>query len=96
MGALVTAHWVGSPSVPPGLPETQWTRRQLKDGEVMAILIYPEPYHHADENLKFIPHMSFGESGPVAKEHLPAVLTDLAVLIEDDLLPRFTPFFPAR
>ena len=88
----VTSWWKGQPTQPPP-HSTVFTHRPLKHDEVVAVVHYESPYLQPDPNLKFIPNIAFGDTGPVAREIVSIVLSDLAYLVEDRVIPLFAGFF---
>jgi hypothetical protein len=56
------------PGNPPPGSNTQWKRRPLKHGEVVAVVVYETPYPQPDPHLRFHPQPSFGVGQPLARE----------------------------
>lgn len=71
---------------------THWTRKPLEPGNIVAILTYDRPYNPPDPYLHFTPHIAFGRGGPARGEAVSVVLTDLSILIEDEVVPSFNRF----
>jgi hypothetical protein len=91
-GSHVTSWWEGSPDAPPP-HTTRFTRKPLVHDQVMAVVTYQRPYRQADPYLRFVPHLAFERGGPLAGDAILLVLTDLMVLVQDEILPLFEPFF---
>jgi len=70
---------------------TVFTYKPLIHGKEAAIITYVSPYHERDPNLKLVPYVAITER---PEEPITMILADLITLVEEDVLPRFVPFFP--
>jgi hypothetical protein len=83
------------PDNPPPESDTQWTRRPLKHGEVVAILIYEAPNPQPDPHLEFIAQPSFGLGQPLAREDVRIILKHSLRARVQEAIDLFKPMFPA-
>jgi hypothetical protein len=84
----------GDPMAPP--PSTTiFTRRPLEHDQVIAIVTYERPYQQPDPNLRFMPHIAFGDGeSAVSQEPIRVVFGDLIFLVRDEVVTKFEKFFP--
>lgn len=70
--------------------------KALKHHEVFAVVKYTRPQPEPDPNLKFLPHVAFDRARSIPNsirgDEVTGVLNDLAILVENDVLPRFKRF----
>lgn len=86
----ITAWNSADPDFPPP-SRTQFTGNPLEHGEVIAVVTYERPYNQPDKELYFLPHVEFRDA-PAKGKLVLGVLSELAVSIEDNVLPLFKPF----
>ncbi len=74
----------------------RFTRKPIKDGEIVAIVNYDPPQLKPDPNLKFTPYITFAKGSPFEGEVALSFVWELWGFIANGFMPRFDEWVPMK